>query len=49
MTPLEPEQQYHTHDGDDLPVKPIRAYLQEPGEEPKWVEMGTWCPVCECT
>ena len=49
MTPLEPDQQYHTNDGDDLPVHLIKAYLQEPGEEPKLAEMGTWCPMCEFT
>ena len=49
MTIPEPDQRYHHHEGVDCPVEVLSAYLQEPGEAPRRVEMGTWCPVCEFT
>ena len=45
----ETAQQYHHHDGDDYPVVPVRAYLQEPSEASQWVELGAWCPYCGFT
>ena len=46
MTIPETEPQYHHHEGVEFPVEVLSSYLQEPGEEPKWVEMGEFCPVC---
>ena len=40
------ETEHHHHEGVEVPVQPAEYFLQEPGEEPQWVEVGTWCAVC---
>ena len=30
----------------DIPVEALSSYIQNPGEEPEWVEMGVPCQVC---
>ena len=46
MTTPKAAQQYHDHEGVEVPVYPAEGYLREPGEEPQWVEMGHFSAYC---
>jgi len=49
MTLPDPQAEYHIHLGVEFPNKPVGSYLPEPGEEPKWAEMGRFCLLCGFT
>ena len=49
MTIPDNQPEYHNHQGIEFPNNPVGKFLQDPGEEPQWVEVGHLCPVCGLT